>query len=467
MSLFFFLFILYYNNIKNATKMEYPGTHFTRPWRIALLTTFIMAFFIIAPLLVFYTSGYRYDFINGIVQETGSISIDILPKNSIAYLNNAKLKSKIPIRLKNIPPGKYKIKLTADGFYDWEKEIILENKHTAYIKEIKLIKKSEPIKIIDGQISNLYLSKNNNFLIYKKETKPNEFWLYNLATNQQNLILKETKKNDYQVNWSPTNNFASINSGDFSSIYIINPTAPEKTWNLAAEEKNKITNFHWNNSNQSEIFYSTKNQLVVIDHTTRQKSLIGKNDFLDWYVDKGQIWGLKNNSLDDYLLIITDAFGFSSNFAKLNNPQNDKEKKWEIIYASGKEILLKKVGFSEMIIATQDKQYNFFGEKFLLSGYNHWQIMWTPWELTTYSNQEAPYLLNRSGEQLHKVIVLDEYNTLGLIWADKMTALFPYYFVNHLLINKKINDAVADSQKRELYFSADINDQNGIWKMQY
>lgn len=93
--------------------------------------------------------------------------------------------------------------------------------------------------------------------------------------------------------------------------------------------------------------------------------------------------------------------------------------------------------------------------------------MWTPWEITTYSHGEEPFLLNRSGEKLNKVVVLDEYNTLGLIWADRTTVLFPYYFVNHTLINQSITDADADRLNRILYFSAKVNDQDGLWKINY
>ncbi len=450
--------------------MEYPGTHFTRPWRLFFLSLFILAFFIISPILILYSSGYRYDFTNGIIQETGAISIDILPKNATAYLNDAKLKTKIPIRLKNLAKGKYKIRLTADGFYDWEKEVLVENKQTAYIKEIKLIQKSEPQKISDNKADRLYLSNNNNYIIYQTRDNPVTFWLRDLNKNTENPIIKGTLGKNYRVNWSNSkNNFAIIYSEDFSEIYVFNAIEPDKLWNLAKEEKNKITKIQWGNSSQPEIFYSTKNQLLTIDASTKQKLTIGKNIFVDWYIDNGQIWTIQNTSSTDQLAIIKDTFGFSKVLTKINSFSNadNKEITWQILNALNNQILLKKSGVSEMLLLDQDKRYSFFGDKLLSSNFNSWWIIWTPWEITTYSQGEEPFLLNRSGEQLQKVIVLDEYNTLGLIWADKMTALFPYYFVSHNLINNKITDAVANTEKRELYFSAIINNQDGLWKKQY
>ncbi len=450
--------------------MEYPGTHFTRPWRLALLASFILAFLIISPVLILYTSGYRYDFSNGIVQETGAISIDVSPKNIVAYLNNVKLKTKIPIRLKNLVPGKYKIKLTADGFYDWEKEVIVENKQTVYIKEIQLIQKSEPQKISNHKIDKFYLSNNNNYIIYETNDVTTTFWLKDLINNTEKSIVTGTVGKTYQVSWSNSkNNLATISADDLSEIYIINPQELDKTWNLAKEEKNKITKIQWGDLSQPEIFYSTIDQLRVFNVDTRQNSTIGKNIFMDWYVESGQIWTLQNTSSTDKIIAVKDTFGFSKVFNNINNiiKNNDQKINWKIIKAQDGQILLKKPDVSEMILLNPDKQFPIFGDKFLSSNFNNWWIIWTPWEITTFSQGEEPFLLNRSGEQLKKVIVLDEYNTLGLIWSDKMTALFPYYFVNHNLINYKINDTAADAQKRELYFSVNTNNQDGLWKIKY
>ncbi len=447
--------------------MEYPGTHFTRPWRLAFLLVFIAAFFIIAPLLVLYTSGYRYDFNAGIIKETGAISIDVLPKNAVAYLNDQKLDIKIPIRLKNVTPGKYKIKITADGFYDWEKDVQVENMQTVYIKEIKLIQKSDPQKIVDGKIDSLYLAPNNQFLIYQKNNTSTEFWLHDFNLAPDKLILKTSIKKTYSVEWSNKSDYTMIKSADLSEVYIINATAVDNPWVLSKDEKN-ISKIQWNN-NTDDLYFSNKNQIFLADVTTQQKTSVGKNSFIDWQVSDNQIWALQINTTTNDINLDKDVFGFDSTFTSINTLTADADNKtnWQIISINSNVALLKKNSFSEMLIATNDKQYNFFGDKFLLSPYNSWWIMWTPWELTTYSYGEEPFLLNRSGEQLRKVIVLDEYNTLGLIWANKMTALFPYYFVSHNLINSPINDATADIKNRTLYFSGNLNGQDGIWTINY
>jgi len=450
--------------------MEYPGSKFTRPWRITLLAIFCLAFFIISPILILYTSGYRYDFQNGIFQKIGNISIDILPKTTIAYLNDLKLKSKMPIRLKSIAPGKYKIKLTAENYFDWEKEITVENKQTVYIKEIQLIKKSNPEKLLAGNIGRIFISSDNTNLLYEKiDNEKKEFWFYNITDKQNKKVLSETTKKEYEIKWSDTGNYALINAADLSEIYIFDTTKPEALWNFSKEIKNKLTKIIWNNSNPAEFYFSTKNEIFVANAATKIKTIVGKNNFLDWQVENGQIWTLQKTETTNQLFVARDTFGFLENYTNLNISQTATEKKsdWKFIYANNNNLLFKKQTAAEMFIVNKEKQFTFYGENFLQSKYNDWWIMWIPWEITTYNFGDDPFLLNRSGEQLRKVITLDQYNTLGLIWADKMTVLFPYYFVSHNLIQQTINDAVADSKQRILYFSGTIGDWTGLWQMQY
>lgn len=459
----FLYYILYYKELIHANLiMEYPGSKFTRPWRLIMLAFFIAAFFVISPILVLYTAGYRYDFKNGIIQEIGAISIDILPKNAEVFLNEIKITGKMPLRLKNVSPEKYKIKITADGFYDWEKEVTVENKQTVYIKEIKLIKKSAPEKIIGGQIEQLSLSTDNKYLIYQKINEKNqEFYLRDMVEAKDLLILDAEKTKKYKIEWFENANIAAISTDDNSQIQIVNALKPQQNWDLAKEEKNKITKWQWSTAYDPEIYYSTKNQITIVDATTEEKTILGKNNFLDWWTDNRQIWSISRASSSEETVVVKNTFGFKQNFITLNDSN------WNFVKTIDDQILLKKPNQSEMLLAIPESQHNFYGENFLNSPYNNWWIMWTPWEITTYSHGEEPFLLNRSGEKLNKVVVLDEYNTLGLIWADRTTVLFPYYFVNHTLINQSITDADADRLNRILYFSAKVNDQDGLWKINY
>lgn len=458
--------------------MEYPGSHFKRIYRRIFLGIFIASFFIIAPLLVFYTAGYRYDFKNGIVREIGAVSVDILPLNATVFLNDIKIDSKMPIRLKNVTPGKYKIKISANGFYDWEKDVIVDSKQTVYIKEIQLIKKSEPQKIVDGQIDTISYSNSQGgrFLIYKKiNANDQEFYLFDLQNNQNTKIFSAPKDKKYEIQWTGYSDYAMMVSSDLTDVKIFSANnGIESLWNINSIENEKITKIQWGTGN-NDIYYSTKNKLAAVNATSPNKNSIVKlnedynlNSTIDWAEDGGKIWSIVKTTSTNQYAIIKDTLGFAKNYSLISNLNSSGQpENWKFVTTISDKILLKNSDQKTMLLFANEKHYNIYGDRFLNSPYNNWWVLWTPWELTTYSQGEEPFLLNRSGEQLHKVIVLDKHNTLGLIWADKMTALFPYYFVSHNLINIPIKDAVADSQNRVLYYSAKIDDKEGVWKFDY
>ena len=54
---------------------------------------FVSAFFIVTPLILMYTQGYRYNFAKSRVQKTGILIISSLPKKAEIYLNGKLLKN--------------------------------------------------------------------------------------------------------------------------------------------------------------------------------------------------------------------------------------------------------------------------------------------------------------------------------------------------------------------------------------
>lgn len=449
--------------------MEYPGSHLTKSVRRIILGVFFATFFIISPLLILYTAGYRYDFTNGFIKEIGALSIDVLPKNAAVFLNDAKLKGKMPIRLKNIIPQKYQIKITADGYYDWNKEVLVRSKETVYIKEINLLKKSQPQLLLKGDIKQIAKFTEGRFLILQKDNgKKQNFFLYDLNNGTETLIYSNSDGKDALITWAQKSPYAIISEATppYKKIFVLNAYQPASGWliNLTVP----MEKYQWQEGYEPEIFFSTAKEIAVLRPNSKQKFVIGKNIYLDWQAENGQIWTIQTASSTTELKITKDTFGFASVFRILNLPAAiEADATWKIINAYKEQLLIKKIGTTQMILFDKEKEYNFAGEKFLLSTYNDWWIMWTPWEITTYSKNETPYLLNRSGENLRAIIPLDKYNTLLLVWNEKTTVLYPYYLVSHDLLTQKITAMATDSENRILYFAGVINGEEGLYKLEY
>ncbi len=453
--------------------MEYPGTKFTHPIRLSMLILFIASFFIISPIIIMYTAGYRYDWRNGLLKEIGAISVDVEPKNSILYLNGIKLEYKMPIRLNSIAPAKYSLRITAPGYFDWLKEIEVKNKQTNYIKEISLIQKNKPEILINEKINSFTVSYDGRFIIYStQKNKQTEIWLWDNNGRQTTRLTGLNGLQSPTVLWSENNNYALITDSAFpySHLTIINAENPSKQTDIAKNNP-PIKKFEWGNSTEPQLYYSTAENIFLYSPVTAKSQVITKNNYLDWYMDNGQLWTMQIESSTKQYKITKDTLGFNYIFNHFDssdiNPATGQteEKKLHLIAARQNTVLLKNDKDQQITLLTNSNKYMVPAEKFLISKYNNWWLMWSRREIWTYSEDEEPYLLNRSGEYLQDAVPMDKYNTLALVWADKTTVLFPYYLTGNELLNEPISNPITDTENKILYFIN--NDKDGIWKLNY
>ena len=455
--------------------MEYPNTKFNHLVRLLLLIAFIAAFFVIAPIIIMYTAGYRYDWQNGLLKETGAISVDVEPKNATVYLNGIKLQDKMPIRLNNIAPAKYSLRITAPGYFDWLKEIEVKNKQTNYTKEISLIRKNKPEILINEKIDNFAVSYDGNFIIYSVRKDNNaEIRLWNNDNKQTTVLFRLNGLEPAMILWAEKNNYALVGDANapYSRLIVINAANPQKQTDLV-KTNTPIKKFMWENSSEPQLYYGTKENVWLFSPATDKSQIVAKNNYLDWHMENGELWTMQAESSTKQYQITKDTLGFSSVFNRLDstdiNPATGKIEKENLQIAAARQntVLLKNSDNSQTILLTNANKYKLPTEKFTISKYNNWWLMWSQWEIWTYSEGEEPYLLNRSGEDLQKVMPVDKYNTLALGWADKTTALFPYYLVTHDLLNEKTANLAADTENKILYFINQDKNKQGIWKLNY
>ncbi|MFA5127952.1 MAG: PEGA domain-containing protein [Patescibacteria group bacterium] len=451
--------------------MEYPNSKITKPIRTIILVFFIVLFLVLAPGIILYTSGYRYDWQYGLLRETGSINVDIAPDTASIYINDVRIKSGMPVRLNDRVPGKYKILISNDGYFDWQKEVLVKNKQTVYIKDISMLKTGAPQAIISGKdIASIQISRDKKYLAYAERVNTTSVaHLYNLSTAQDTtLFTLSSADGGMKIEFAPNNNYLSVSDGSapYESVLIFNADEPAKEINLTERIKYPIDKYQWKETVGPELYFSANKRLMSIVATTEQRYVLGKNSWIDWLMQNGQLWTLQTASGTKQIKLVRDTLGFSSDYADANR-FTSAEQDLQLAAAYADTILLKKNNKSEMILLSNGNKYTVAGEKFLLSEYNDWLIIWTPWEIWTYSKGEEPNLLNRSGEQLNAVLPLDKYNTLALVWNDKTTALFPYYLVTHDFINASINSTAADTLNRTMYFAGKVNNSEGLWKLNY
>ena len=102
-----------------------------------------------------YTAGYRYDWSNHKIMQTGVLSIDAEPTNVEVFLNDVRIEKSMPIRLPNRAPGTYKLVMKKSGYREWSKDIIIESRKTTYVRDITLFKMDIPEQILNNFDKNI------------------------------------------------------------------------------------------------------------------------------------------------------------------------------------------------------------------------------------------------------------------------------------------------------------------------
>ena len=119
----------------------------TKRTRTILFITCIFLFILVAPSVVLYSQGYRFNFNppagGKIIVQTGAFYFKVLPTSAEIYLDG-KLKKKTDFFfgtafIKNLLPKKYTIEVKKDGYLPWSKTIELKEREVQEFKNIALI----------------------------------------------------------------------------------------------------------------------------------------------------------------------------------------------------------------------------------------------------------------------------------------------------------------------------------------
>lgn len=109
-------------------------------WRLLLIIIFIvLAFFVIG-----YASGYGLDIKSKTVYRTGIIEVQPQPKECDIYLNDEKVSS--GEYRGNLLPGNYDIKITKNGYFDYNDSVYLSKGQAIILNQVQLFLKDPKIE---------------------------------------------------------------------------------------------------------------------------------------------------------------------------------------------------------------------------------------------------------------------------------------------------------------------------------
>lgn len=137
------------------THMYAPPFH-----RRILPWIFAVVFFAAAPVVVFYTAGYRWNAKKEKVERNGTLIMNSQPTGAQIILNGQRTGETTPTTLQNIPPGRSVIRYEKAGYYSWQKELDIVPERVTFANTVSLWKVSQPIPILSQPVFRLAASPN-------------------------------------------------------------------------------------------------------------------------------------------------------------------------------------------------------------------------------------------------------------------------------------------------------------------
>lgn len=179
----------------------------TRRQRTYLFFTFFFLFTVSTPLLLLYYAGYRFDFQQRTITQTGALYMKIVPKNA-SVLVRPSIAEKTDwlfgtILIDNLLPKSYSVLVEKEGYVPWEKTLGVKAREVTEAKNILLIPQLLQTKSLLEGIEKFWVSPNYSFLLLQKSSpqKGRSLSIVDRQKNTENVIWKNLTGTIASVSW--------------------------------------------------------------------------------------------------------------------------------------------------------------------------------------------------------------------------------------------------------------------------
>lgn len=249
----------------------------TKKNRLIILMTCVIIFLIITPYIILYSLGYRIDFNNYNIITTGGIYVRAEPQGvNITVDSEASKKTGFfsnSAFVQNLLPKDHTVLVKKTGYFDYRKNITVEEKEVTKLENINLFKNNIAFKNISENAVYFSFSKDgqNIFLATKeKESKNNAIAILEAPNFQINSQIQWPAVNGTikKANWSEDSSKIIIETE--YKYFLFEPFSQSIKITLLPFLKN-ASDINFNPQNSNDIFF-IKNKNLQIYNTEIYKN---------------------------------------------------------------------------------------------------------------------------------------------------------------------------------------------------
>jgi hypothetical protein len=241
---------------------------------------FIFLFALVAPTVVLFAQGYRFNLENNIFIHSGAITIKSWPKDINIYIDGEKQENaNLNVingsnTINGVKPGKYKLTCSKPGYLDWEKEIEVHSGISTEFWNVLLFPEKNNPEIIpfdtSDKIEQIFLSPNDNdeLILFSKNDSERKIYLLNTKNSESKLLFTTEefnfipKEEGLNVEWNTNHKkiiLPAIDSKNQKQHLIIDVDEEETT------EFTILNNFFKNeNINQARWMFNEENEITIL-----------------------------------------------------------------------------------------------------------------------------------------------------------------------------------------------------------
>jgi hypothetical protein len=255
----------------------------------------IGVFFLILTITLYYSFGYNYDPKTGKSYQAGGIVLRITPQDAIVTKDEEEVKNTgffggafSPfLKIENLAPKNYNIRVTKDGFNEWWKNVTVEPGQVAKYEDIVLLRsRYEPLSVLPNltlpQDGKIYMATSKNELLFQgKVDEKFGLFLVDIRNENYKLILDESQLSligDIQkVEWTEDEGRTILTAAtgmylidlrDNGRIYLISASVSEKLAKASDAAVGLFDHFI--------IYEDEKNSVFSFDYVSKEtKKVIG------------------------------------------------------------------------------------------------------------------------------------------------------------------------------------------------
>jgi hypothetical protein len=235
---------------------------------------FVLLFLATTPVAVLYSQGYRFDQYKKIFIHSGSITVKSTPASANIYLNGKIQSSSVfniinnSVTINGLRPGNYDLKVSADGYGTWEKNVDVHSGVSTEFWNILLApQKNDPKELSANGVQRYFPSPfGKNVAYVKKNGDILEIWSLVRNSNVPILILSQKDFNFSSdalenIEWNTKETLFIVPveyNGKNDFLILDSEKVQDPIFLSQVTSLSEIDHVRWSPANQNEIYFVAK-----------------------------------------------------------------------------------------------------------------------------------------------------------------------------------------------------------------